>query len=170
MGPKDFHDSRMKLFDFNDFVELAVNLIKLNDSAFKNPQHLSEAEKIVQIIQRSIVKLANCKNGYEVNDYYFIEDIFNSYSDQQKKNVKVLIQPIKVEIIRVLENLDIDIDEMRGVVKKRDHEIKAHRNFMNRGGHISFNLNYLHNYLEKVGEKEYTLGKILVSIEQLSDN
>jgi hypothetical protein len=155
--------------DFNNFVELAINLFQLNDSAFKTQKHFSEAEKIVQILQRSIVKLANSKKGSEVKDYTSIEGIFNSVSDQQKEDTKILLQPIKGEIIRVLEEQDIDVHEMRGIIERHKSEMETYRDFRRNGGYIRFNFNYLHDYIEKVGEKELTLGRILFAVEQLNE-
>jgi len=144
--------------DFNYFVELAVNLLHID----------TKKDKVLTIIQQCIAKLANLKSDDSMNDYIVLQNIFNSYSAEQRKDVRKTLQDIIVEITKALLAMKIDIDEMRRIVEQNNSEMDSHKEFRKMGGHIRFNSNYLFEYIEKVGKREFTLGRILIAVEKLN--
>jgi len=144
--------------DFNYFIELALNLLHID----------TKKDKVLTIIQQCIVKLANLKSDDSMNDYIVLQNIFNSYSAEQRKDVQKTLHDIIVEITKALLAMKIDIDEMRRIVEQNNSEMDSHKEFRKMGGHIRFNSNYLFEYIEKVGKKEFTLGRILIAVEKLN--
>lgn len=149
--------------------KFAAEILNLPSITYMGSRYFMRAEECVNEIKSCIDSFANAHESDMKSGYHSLREYHNNDDLEFNRTLVISIAPIKDAIIVFLKNEKIEIDYLKGVIKKHNSQLQTAKKFSDAGGHMSLRFEYLHECYEKVGKRIVELGYLLVNIEKIEE-